>query len=180
MGKAHEVILDRFRKEGLMVNGDPVPGEQLQLIPSDVRYTTTLPTRTDKVDEKVPPKLRNIYYSGPKKPWERLNHKQVREHLEKAQKAPESLIYCVGCGRTLEPPFMQLDHVTPRSDGGSNDITNRILLCTPCNSKKSNTLTLSGLLRENKKTKWMSDEKTAKAVKTKVDEYVNRLKDENE
>ena len=28
---------------------------------------------------------------------------------------------------------------TPRSDGGLNHISNRILLCSPCNRAKSNT-----------------------------------------
>ena len=44
-----------------------------------------------------------------------------------------------------------LDHNTPRSDGGPNHISNRMLLCGPCNYIRSNTLTLSGLRRENRK-----------------------------
>ena len=47
--------------------------------------------------------------------------------------------------------YLQLDHNTPRSDGGLNHISNRMLLCGPCNGIKSNTLTLSGLRRENAK-----------------------------
>ena len=60
-------------------------------------------------------------------------------------------VMCAGCGRVLEREFMQLDHITPRSDRGENHILNRILLCGPCNRRKRNYLTLSGLLRENKK-----------------------------
>jgi len=53
------------------------------------------------------------------------------------------------------PRYLELDHNTPRSDGGLNHISNRILLCGPCNRLKSNTFTLSGLGRENKKRGFM-------------------------
>ena len=59
---------------------------------------------------------------------------------------------CQGCDRTFDDSrYLELDHNTPRSDGGLNYISNRILLCGPCNRLKSNTYTLSGLRRENKK-----------------------------
>ena len=65
---------------------------------------------------------------------------------------------CMGCGFKAPEDdyrFLQLDHNLPRSDGGSNDIGNRILLCGPCNMLKSNMFTLSGLRRENKKRGYM-------------------------
>ena len=43
-----------------------------------------------------------------------------------------------------------------RSDGGLNHITNRILLCGPCNRLKSNQFTLSGLRRQNGKLGYMA------------------------
>ena len=56
---------------------------------------------------------------------------------------------CQGCDRTFDDPrYLELDHNTPRSDGGLNHITNRVLLCGPCNRAKSNTYTLSGLRSE--------------------------------
>ncbi len=59
---------------------------------------------------------------------------------------------CQGCDRAFDDPrYLELDHNTPRSDGGLNHITNRILLCGPCNKLKSNQYTLSGLRRQNKK-----------------------------
>ena len=61
-------------------------------------------------------------------------------------------IKCQGCHRTFDSPrYLELDHMVPRSDGGSNELENRVLLCGPCNRTKSNTLTLSGLRRQNKK-----------------------------
>ena len=59
-----------------------------------------------------------------------------------------------GCDRTFDDP-RYLDHHTPRSDGGINHISNRILLCGPCNRLKSHMLTLTGLRRKNKKLGYM-------------------------
>ena len=56
---------------------------------------------------------------------------------------------------------MELDHIQPRADRGVNDISNRILLCRPCNGRKSAKLTMKGLLTENRKAKWMKDERRA-------------------
>ena len=59
---------------------------------------------------------------------------------------------CQGCGREFDSPrYLELDHKTPRSEGGSNDLENRALLCGPCNRTKSNTLTLTGLRKQNRK-----------------------------
>ena len=61
-------------------------------------------------------------------------------------------LQCQGCG--FEAPnkrHLELDHKVPKTDGGSDIIDNRVLLCGPCNRRKSNRLTLSGLLVENRK-----------------------------
>ena len=50
-----------------------------------------------------------------------------------------------------DPPYLQLEHKTPRSEGGLNHISNRMLLCGPCNRIKSDRLTLNGLRAENRK-----------------------------
>ena len=64
---------------------------------------------------------------------------------------------CMGCDRAFDDPrYLELDHNTPRADGGWNHISNRILLCGPCNKLKSNIYTLSGLRRENKKRGYMA------------------------
>ena len=61
-------------------------------------------------------------------------------------------IVCAGCDREFDDPlYLELDHDTRRSDGGLNHISNRLLLCGPCNRIKSNKLTLSGLRAKNRR-----------------------------
>lgn len=43
---------------------------------------------------------------------------------------------CVYCGKTNVP--LEIDHVIPRSRGGTNRISNLVLSCRECNQKKSN------------------------------------------
>lgn len=46
--------------------------------------------------------------------------------------------HCRGCGTHKDAldHTIQVDHVIPRSRGGSNDIANKQLLCKPCNASK--------------------------------------------
>lgn len=44
---------------------------------------------------------------------------------------------CARCGATT---CLTLDHIVPKSRGGSNAIVNLQLLCEPCNQAKGNTL----------------------------------------
>ena len=80
--------------------------------------------------------------------------------LVEAQAADGGVV-CDGCGRVLPYRFMQLYHIVSRADDGLNDITNRILICGPCNLDKSDRFTLKDLIRENRKTGWMIDEALA-------------------
>ena len=111
----------------------------------EVHFTNEPPERTDEGEEAAPflrVKQRVKEPDGPR--WTRA---QMFEHLLE-QDGPR----CQGCDRLFDDPrYLELDHNTPRSDGGLNHISNRILLCGPCNRLKSNTYTLSGLRRENKK-----------------------------
>ena len=133
--KAHEVVLDRLKREvGLF---------------GDVTFTDQLPERTDDGEIASPflrVKERVKEPEGPR--WTRA---EMYEHLL-TQHGPK----CQGCDRTFDDPrYLELDHNTPRADGGLNHISNRILLCGPCNRLKSNIFTLSGLRRENTKRGYM-------------------------
>ena len=112
-------------------------------------FTDQLPERTDDGETTSPflrVKVRVKEPDGPR--WTRA---EMYEHLLD-QNGPQ----CQGCDRAFDDPrYLELDHNTPRSDGGLNHVSNRILLCGPCNRLKSNTYTLSGLRRQNKKLSYM-------------------------
>ncbi|MYA67053.1 MAG: hypothetical protein F4X09_07775 [Gammaproteobacteria bacterium] len=134
--KAHEVVIDRL--------------ENLVGLLDEIHYVTEPPERTDG-GETSAPFLR--VKQGVKEPeCPRWTRAQMYEHLleQHGQR-------CQGCDRTFDDPrYLELDHNTPRADGGLNHITNRILLCGPGNRLKSNTFTLSGLRRENRKRGYMA------------------------
>lgn len=55
---------------------------------------------------------------------------------------------CQGCYWHFEEDDLEVDHITPKSEGGSDAYENLTLLCSKCNKKKSNEKTLTGLRRE--------------------------------
>ena len=133
--RAHEVVVDRIQAEtGLF---------------GEVHFETAPPARTDDGETAAPflrVKQRVKEPDGPR--WTRA---ETYAHLLE-QNGPR----CQGCDRSFDDPrYLELDHNTPRSDGGLNHVSNRILLCGPCNRLKSNTFTLSGLRRENRKRGYM-------------------------
>ena len=133
--KAHEVVVDRLKNEvGLF---------------GEVRYSTELPTRSDDA-QPAAPFLRVKQVHEP--PGPKMSRAEMYAHLLEQHGAR-----CQGCYRDFDDPrYLQLDHNVPRSDGGLNHISNRVLLCGPCNRLKSNIYTLSGLRRQNKKLGYMS------------------------
>ena len=133
--KAHEVVVKRLHDEvGLF---------------GEVHYTDQVPSRTDD-GEIAAPYLR-VKKKG-KEPPNPYKSRQAMYDFLLEQHGPK----CQGCDRMFDDPrYLELDHNTPRSDGGWNHIDNRILLCGPCNRLKSNTYTLSGLRKENKKRGFM-------------------------
>ena len=156
---AKDIVLMRLEKEGLA----RPDSEHGLMFPHDVHYTTKPPTRTDD-NAMAAPSFR-LKIQRPIEAWEKIAHKGMVHILMQAQ-GTEGGVICGGCGRVLEKEFMELDHITPKSDRGANHILNRILLCRPCNRRKRDNLTLRGLLRANKKAKWMKDENMAKMAQS--------------
>ena len=134
--EAYQTVVDRLRGEGELFG--------------KVHYTPEPPERTDDGETTSPflrVKVRVKEPDGPR--WSRA---KMYEHLLE-QNGPR----CQGCDRKFDDPrYLELDHNTPRADGGINHISNRVLLCSPCNRAKSNVYTLSGLRRLNKKKGWMA------------------------
>ncbi len=133
--KAHEVVVARLEKEtGLF---------------GKVHYETDAPVRTDD-GETASPFLR-IKERVKEPQGIKMSRAEMYDFLL-TQHSPK----CQGCDRTFgDPRYLELDHNTPRADGGINHVSNRILLCGPCNRAKSNIYTLSGLRRLNAKNGWM-------------------------
>ncbi len=115
-----------------------------------IHYETQPPERTDDAEESVPFLQVTELYKEPEGP--RMSRDEMYEYLLAQHRQR-----CQGCDRTFDDPrYLELDHNTPRSDGGLNHITNRVLLCSPCNRAKSNVYTLSGLRRLNTRNGWMA------------------------
>ena len=165
---AYSTVLRRLRDEHLKTEQfDHMDEEQVTLVArASVQYSNTPPARTDDTGEAAP-RLK-LKTQRPTEPWHRLTHSQMRSILAEAQSIGE-LVICAACGRSLELDFMELDHITPKSDRGVNWITNRILLCGPCNRRKSNSLTFSGLIQLNKTEEWTQDSSKAESAKTKAE-----------
>ena len=159
--KAHGVVITQLQKEKLLrPDGDQRGGDLLAA--GQIHYSKEPPIRQDS-GETAADSLRTIERRVLSlAPWQKLSRAQIVQELTAAQSITEGLVLCAGCGRELEAPFMELDHVKPRADGGENDISNRILLCRPCNGRKNADLTMRGLIRANRKAGWMQDEKRAK------------------
>ena len=169
--RAQDAIVDRLEKEGLKApkyTRKTKKTRQAYLFTEEFTFTSELPERTDNEDSEVVvlPTLKKAL----KETWQKLSNREIRSELEDAQKDKDDWIICAGCGRQLEGPFMELDHIMPKSSRGVDDISNRILLCSPCNGRKSNNLTLVGLRKENRKIDidWMFDEQAAQAAEIRA------------
>lgn len=164
-GKAQTAVTERLESIGIKAPKYTRKNRETRdqfLFADEFTFTSKLPERTDTEEVAVAtlPTLKKALLA----PWQRLTNAQIRSELEDAQANNEGLVVCAGCGRELEAPFMELDHITPVSSGGPNDISNRVLLCSPCNGRKSNKLTMEGLYIANKKRgiDWMHDENAAR------------------
>ena len=161
--KAHDVVLARLEDEGLLSRPDKPRRGRLSF--GDIHYTKELPERTDggETAARYLPTIKTRIL--PLEPWQKLSRAQIVDELTQAQSRREGLVLCAGCGRELEAPFMELDHIQPRADGGENDISNRVLLCRPCNGRKGAKLTMPGLFDANRKAGWMQDMNLARQAR---------------
>ena len=162
---AYQIVLERLEQEKLVVRQADKAKQPHLITFGDVHYETKPPIRTD--DNEIAAPMPKLKIQRPKEPWQKITHKQIVKVLTQAQGTINGVI-CAGCGRVLEKEFMELDHITPKSEGGRNDISNRVLLCRPCNGRKRDNFTLKGLRRENKKVGWTKDAGLAKLAQDKA------------
>ena len=114
-----------------------------QLAKYDAHYSTDAPVRTDK-GEHAAPALEPVFTA---------NERSVLSHAQMHGILTERFgLQCWGCDFT--PPiarYLHLDHISPKTDGGSDHLDNRALLCQVCNLDKSNSTTLTELRRRKAK-----------------------------
>ena len=114
-------------------------------LPSGRRITITkkLPARTDGGGEAVL-YLRTPMGKAKRYPPPRSQHERLLLDV-----GP----FCQGCGRdyNFDPRVLEVDHVSPKSDGGTDAYENLTLLCPPCNKEKRDKITLTGLQERNRK-----------------------------
>ena len=182
---AHKAVVQRLLTEGMLRPGG-VPDAMLADLtaPSDAQpalgfgelhYATTPPERTDDGEIAAPPFTPTAKRGLPR--WQRLTRAQIVERLAQAQSpAGSGGVTCGGCGIVLAVRYMELDHVNPLAGGGVDDITNRLLLCGPCNGLKREDFTLPGLRKELKKKDWMVDEQRAELAHARAKECAERTK----
>ncbi len=134
--------------EALDVVRTRVEAECQNLFGGAIVYAESPPKRTDDGVIAAPPlKTKKRGAVRPPEPGPVLPRDEMVALLLERQEGK-----CAGCNRKYDDPLIwEIDHITPRSDGGVNHHSNRCLLCPPCNRIKSNTLTLSGLQKENRK-----------------------------
>ena len=164
--EAYGMVLQRLRSVGLALPAGVLsdPENPSLLTDRDVHLETDPPVRTDDGDAAPALKL-PFRVQRPTEPWQKLTHAEICAILEKAQSqggAQVGHVVCVGCGISLPARHFELDHINPRAQGGENWITNRVLLCVPCNRRKKHELTLVGLQRENKRENDMENESAAR------------------
>ena len=140
--EAHGTVLKRMRAEGMIVGGtEPQEGQQL-LEPKDILYCTEPPTRSDNGEPAV--LVLQMQRGRKRYPLPRSQHGGLIIDIG---------AYCQGCGRDygFDPRVLEVDHVRPKADGGSDAYDNLTLLCPPCNREKRDRLTLTGLQQFNRK-----------------------------
>ena len=131
---AHQMVLDRLNAEKQIWR------------PEDVRLITRPPTRTD---DGVTASAFLAQIEGRPAQRPRFSKDEMKAILIRQWSA-----VCWGCG--FEPPngddrHFDLDHIAPKSEGGSNELHNRAILCRPCNGRKGNRMTLTALRQANRR-----------------------------
>ena len=141
--KAHPVVLKRLGDEGLAVPEVEGNGNSRLITFGDVYYSTEPPVRTDNGEAAV------VYLPTPvgrrreRHPAPRTQHSKLLADI-----GP----FCQGCGRdyAFDPRVLEVDHIRPKSDGGTDAYDNLTLLCPPCNKEKRDRYTLTHLQEINR------------------------------
>jgi 5-methylcytosine-specific restriction endonuclease McrA len=86
--------------------------------------------RSPRFTWAVPSVVRLKVYINVRK-YERKGNLRIRIFVRDAFR-------CQYCGQVMEARDLTLDHIIPRSRGGTNDALNLCTACIPCNNRKGN------------------------------------------
>ena len=148
---AYQQVLDRLENEGLAVKGRKRKRKGQQVLTlGEVRRRKRPPKRTDE-GETAALVLQTPLGKASRLPHPRTHHPKMLLDLGS---------YCQGCGAdySFDNRVLEVDHINPRSQGGSDAYENLTLLCPPCNKEKRDRFTLIGLQQENRRNGYMKDE----------------------
>ena len=148
---AYQVVLDRLADEGLAsATGQAKDGQRI-LAFDKIHYRTDIPARTDHDASSIPVFETPTRRAKKNYPKPRTQHDKLLTDLG---------AFCQGCGNNygFDPRVLEVDHIRPKSDGGTDAYDNLTLLCPPCNRVKHDALTLSGLQIANRKKGYLKPE----------------------
>ncbi len=139
---AYQMVLDRMEQENLVVPQSKKKRGQQTLTFADIHLKTVPPQRTDDGDPATVA-FRTPTGKRPRHPKPRTQHPRLLADIG---------AFCQGCGRDygFDPRVLEVDHIRPTSEGGSDAYDNLTLLCPPCNKEKKDHLTLTGLQARNR------------------------------
>ena len=149
--KAHQQVLDPLESEEMLVKGRRKAGQQA-LVRRDITYSKSAPKRTDAGDTASEIlTLRPPPAKAPRHPAPRSQHDKLLTDIG---------AFCQGCGADyqFDPRVLEVDHINPRSQGGTDAYENLTLLCPPCNKEKRDRYTLIGLQQANRAAGYMKNE----------------------
>ena len=133
--------IDQWRGAFNVVKQRMEDNRQLLVDVPEIYYSTAPPIRTDDRAEASPSLVLKVQVPEPT--GQRVTHSEMKAFLIQQD---GGVITCKGCLRVFDDPrYLELDHNTPRADGGLNHVSNRLLLCGPCNRAKSNTFDAIGV-----------------------------------
>ena len=174
---AHEVVTNRLQKEVRLANPDA-------RIDYSVRLVTEVPERAPDAGKAAAPFLATPTgkVKRQRPAWQRMTKAEMVRTLAEAQRGDAGVVVCVGCGVELAARYFELDHREPKGIGGEDWITNRVLLCGPCNGRKSHRFTLAGLRADNSKPDalgetWMVDALAAEAADRRARDATRAIRD---
>ena len=168
---AEQIIRDRIAR----MSNQSKPGQPSMAFPVNMLHTLPPPRQVtaDRSGQLRDPTGHIV----PKRPSDKLTKPVVRAKLLEWQAAMDGTIQCPGCGIILPERHFDMDHLNPVSVGGANHISNRILLCGPCNGDKGNDLTIVGLWKKLgvSRADQKSRQETVRRVQSQADAYARTL-----